>query len=196
MNGGCRLHARGTPEKIFKFVFTPPVRPVPTLVTPSALASWLPHPRACDIWLHGKWTYKYISYVNSDEIYPTPLPILSVVPTLIVFTPVHPCGLSLAVLLSLCLILLITDHIFSFPFLCYKFIYPIYYIIFLVQLFWHTQIFVYSLIYRLRDFGFPFLSSCIILFFNAVIFLFSLLLPLNPSPFSPFSQLRNHLRAS
>lgn len=27
MNGGCRLHARETPEKIFKFVFTSPPTP-------------------------------------------------------------------------------------------------------------------------------------------------------------------------
>lgn len=99
MNGGCRLHARGTPEKIFKFVFTPPVRPVSTLVVPSALASWLPRPWACDIRLRGKWTYKYIyiSYVNSDEIYPTALPltILPAVPALILFIPLHPIILVL-----------------------------------------------------------------------------------------------------
>lgn len=74
MNGPGVVCTRGESRRKFSnLCLRPPVRPVPTLVAPRlvSLRDSLPIHEPCDIRLRGKWTYKYISYVNSDEIYST-----------------------------------------------------------------------------------------------------------------------------
>lgn len=188
MNDGCRLHAWGTPEKIFKFVFTPPVRPVPTLVASSALASWLPRLRACDIRLHGKWTYKYISYVNSDEIYPTALPILPVVPHFI-YSRSSLRSLTRSFIISLFNPTNYRSY-FLFPFfVLYSCIWLslLYNISHNIQLFWYTSICSFDniIIQKVLNFLFSRPTSCVILQ-RGYLSLFTAALPiLLPFPLSP-----------
>lgn len=124
MNGGCRLHARGIPEKIFKFVFTPSSRASanPCCTDCSRLRDSLSSMslRHLTPWQMNVQIY---TYVNSDEIYPTALPLV-ILPIQFLHSFYLPpflsflYALSHADLLSLCLILLSTYRLCPF-FLCF-----------------------------------------------------------------------------
>lgn len=147
-----------------------------------------------------------ISYVNSDEIYLTVLP-LAISPygpcTHFIYPrssyrPFTPVGL-----LSLCLILLITYRLyFLFPFFDTHVFLILRHIIFLVFNYFNIHI-VYTNIYLFDNISFKrffvsnfLLSSCIALFLSTRLSLSFHRCPQSSSSPALSSQLRNHLRAS